>query len=50
MADILDSGRFKIVSVAHEHAPLGVNFTKPAWQIVSLGPGAPVQDVWPCPI
>jgi hypothetical protein len=42
MADILNSGRLKIVSVAHEHVPLGVNHTMPAWQIVSVG--APVQD------
>jgi hypothetical protein len=42
MADILDSGKFKIVSLAHEHAPLGVGLIRPAWQIVSVD--APVHD------
>ena len=43
MADILDSGSFKIVSLSHENLPLGVNHTKPGSQPVRVG--GPAHDV-----
>ncbi|KAI9458231.1 hypothetical protein HD554DRAFT_2140283 [Boletus coccyginus] len=42
MTDNLDSGTFKIVSLSQGDPPIGVNYTKPAWQTVSVN--GPVQD------
>ena len=36
MTDILDSGSFKIVSLAQGNPPIGVNISRPAWQIVHV--------------
>jgi len=42
MTDILDSGSFKIISLAHENSPIGVDLTKLPTQIVRVN--GPAQN------